>query len=128
MLKLYNVLFVVTIFIFINGCTSEFEEINTNDNDPTDSNPSTLLPSVIFEPINAHMLLQTWLTDQVMHYYVRRNDNQLDAYDFAAGQNYFNDIWQRNYAAIWNANDMITTAEEEGFSAYQAAGKIMKAY
>ena len=70
------------------GCTNEFEQINKNTNLPTDTNVGSLLPSVIFEPINPHMLLQTWLTDQVMQYVVRRNDNQLDAYDFATGQIY----------------------------------------
>lgn len=112
----------------ISACTKDFEEINTNTNAPTENNPATLLPSVIFEPINPHMTLQTWLTDQIMHYYVRRNDNQLDAYDFATGQSFFDNMWRTNYAAIWNANDMIAAAQEQGLDAYTAAGKIFKAY
>jgi hypothetical protein len=74
------------------------------------------------------MLLQTWLTDQIMQYYIRRNDNQMDAYDFATGSPFFDAVWRRSYSAIWNANDMIKGARERGLPAYEAAGRILRAY
>ena len=122
---LYSLILLVALTL---GCTGDFEKINKNTNAPTQTNVGSLLPSVIFEPINPHFLLQTWLTDQVMQYVVRRNDNQLDAYDFATGQIYFGGIWRANYAAVRNANDMIATAEGLKLPAYVAAGMIMKAY
>ncbi|TAH07025.1 MAG: SusD/RagB family nutrient-binding outer membrane lipoprotein, partial [Runella slithyformis] len=122
---LYSLILLVGLTL---GCTNDFETINKNTNAPTQTNVGSLLPSVIFEPINPHFLLQTWLTDQVMQYVVRRNDNQLDAYDFATGQIYFSGIWQANYAAVRNANDMIATAESLKLPAYVAAGMILKAY
>jgi hypothetical protein len=115
----------------LNGCTKDFESINKNNNAPTQMNAATLLPSAIFEPINPHMTMQMWLTDQIMHYYVRRNDNQLDVYNFAVGatdQARLNDFWRVHYAAISNINDMITVATEQKSDAYVAAGKILKAY
>jgi hypothetical protein len=69
-----------------------------------------------------------WLTDQIMQYYVRRNDNQLDNYDFATGSVFFNAIWRRNYSAISNANDMIAGAQQRGLGAYEAAGKTLRAF
>jgi hypothetical protein len=110
------------------GCTNDFEKINRNTNAPTATNVGSLLPSVIFEPINPHMLLQAWLTDQVMQYVVRRNDNQLDAYDFATGQTFFGSVWRANYAAIRNANDMMEAAQALELPAYVAAGLIFNAY
>ncbi len=110
------------------GCTNDFEKINRNTNAPTATNVGSLLPSVIFEPINPHMLLQAWLTDQVMQYVVRRNDNQLDAYDFATGQAYFGPVWRANYAAIRNANDMMEAAGVLELPAYVAAGLVFNAY
>jgi len=110
------------------SCTDGFEKINKNTNLPTETNVSSLLTSVIFEPINPHMTLQTWVTDQVMQYVVRRNDNQLDAYDFATGHPFFEGVWKANYAAIRNANDMIQTAETLKLNAYVAAGLILNAY
>lgn len=118
----------LAIILSIASCTKDFEKINTNTNAPTKNNPASLLPSVIFEPINDHVILQTWLSDQIMHYYVRRNDNQIDAYDFAAGAGFFDAIWRRNYSAIWNASDMISAANEKGLTAYEAAGKTLRAY
>ncbi|GAB2557374.1 SusD/RagB family nutrient-binding outer membrane lipoprotein [Spirosoma areae] len=123
--SLYSLFLLVGLTV---GCTNNFEEINKNTNAPTETNVGSLLPSVIFEPINPHMLLQTWLTDQVMQYVVRRNDNQLDAYDFSTGQPYFGGVWRANYAAIRNANDMMATAETLKLPAYVAAGLIMNAY
>ncbi len=121
-------IYLVGILFLFSTCTQNFEELNTNRNAPTENNPATLLPSVIFEPINSHMELQTWLTDQIMHYYVRRNDNQIDAYDFATGQLRFDQLWRQNYLAIWNINDMIAAAQEQELPAYEAAGRIFKAY
>lgn len=125
LIKIFSCLLMITL---LSACTKDFEEINTNRNAPTENNPATLLPSIIFEPINPHMTLQTWLSDQVMQYYVRRNDNQIDAYDFATGSAYFDGIWRANYAAISNINDMNTAAVEQGLPAYEAAGKIFRAY
>lgn len=124
-IKIYSFLLVL---LFLGSCTKDFEEINTNPNAPTENNSATLLPSVIFEPINPHLTLQTWLTDQIMQFYMRRNDNQLDTYDFATGSPYFDGIWAANFAAISNINDMISGAEAEGLDAYVAAGKIFRAY
>lgn len=127
-MKKINIIIASLALLIATACTNDFEEINTNNNVPTENNPATLLPSIIFEPINPHMTLQTWFSDQIMHYYVRRNDNQIDGYDFVTGKDFYEDVWRTNYAAIWNANDMISAAEEEGLNAYVAAGKIMKAY
>ncbi len=123
--KLYIPLLVLTLLV---SCTDDFEKINKNNNAPTQKSVGSLLPSVIFEPINSHMLLQTWLTDQIMQYVVRRNDNQLDAYDFSTGQDYFAGIWRTNYAAIRNSNDMIAVAESQKLNAYVAAGLILNSY
>lgn len=123
-----KILSVFIVMLVIASCTKNFEELNTNRNAPTENNPATLLPSVIFEPINDHINLQTWLTDQIMQYYVRRNDNQLDAYDFATGSGFFNAVWLKNYSAISNANDMIAAAKISGLGAYEAAAKTMRAY
>ncbi len=124
-LKIYVALMVVFV---LSSCTKDFEQINTNTNAPTENNPATLLPSVIFEPMNPQMTLQTWLSDQIMHYYVRRNDNQIDGYDFANGQAFYDSYWRTTYAALSNINDMVSAADEEGLDAYVAAGKIFKAY
>lgn len=127
-MKLIKIFSCLLLIGLLGACTEDFEEINTNRNAPTENNPATLLPSIIFEPINPHMTLQTWLTDQIMQYYVRRNDNQLDAYDFATGSIYFDAIWRANYAAISNINDMDDAAVKQGLGAYEAAGKIFRAY
>lgn len=124
----FKILVALLVVLSFSSCTKNFEEINTNKNAPTSNNPATLLPSIIFEPLNDNMLLKTWLTDQIMQYYVRRNDNQMDAYDLASGSAFFDAVWRRNYTAVWNANDMIAAAKERGLTAYEAAGRTLRAY
>lgn len=114
--------------LVLGSCTKDFEEIDAIEDTPTELEIDKLLPAVIFEPMNSHGTMDTWLTDQIMHYYVRRNDNQLDVYDFPFLPWVFNDVWASNYAAIRNINDMIELAETENQDAYVAAGKILKAY
>ncbi len=112
----------------LSACTKDFEEINTNTNAPTENNPATLLPSVIFEPIGPLLSYETWFPDQIMHYYMHRNDNQVDVYQFQAFQWAYDDVWRVSYSSIWNANDMMAAAQEQGLDAYVGAGKVMKAY
>lgn len=119
----------VVLAVFMVSCTSDFEEINTDKDKPTTATSGTLLPSVIFEPLNAHMDVQLFLTNHIMQYWVWRGDNhQLDEYAFAAGSQRFENLWNRIYRALKDSNQSIAYAEENGLDAYVAAGKIMNAF
>ncbi|MEM6765209.1 MAG: SusD/RagB family nutrient-binding outer membrane lipoprotein [Bacteroidota bacterium] len=124
-LHIYTFLLIAAL---MGACTEEFEEINTNTNAPTENNPATLLPSVIFEPLRPLQGFETWFPDQIMHYYMHRNDNQVDVYQFTAFQSFYDEVWRVSYSTIWNANDMMAAAQEQGLDAYVGAGKIIKAF
>lgn len=123
--KLYIMLFVVLV---MSACTKDFEEINIDPNAPTEAHSGTLLPSAIFGPANPHLNVQMYLTNQIMQYKVYRNQNDLDAYDFASGGNTFNAFWTSAYKAIRDNNESIVYAQANGLNAYEGAAKILNAF
>jgi len=123
--KLY-ITFVVV--LLMGACTDDFEEINIDPNSPSEATSGNLLPSIIFGPANPHLNVQLNLTNQIMQYKVYRNENRLDAYDFAAGSGEFSAFWTATYKAINDNNLSIAYAETNGLDAYIGAGKILNAF
>lgn len=114
--------------LFMSACTDDFEQININPNSPSEATSGNLLPSIIFGPANPHLNVQLYLTNQIMQYKVYRNQNKLDAYDFAAGSGDFSAFWSATYKAINDNNLSIAYAEANGLDAYIGAGKILNAF
>lgn len=127
---LYSKSFLVGLMtLFFIGCTDNFEEININPNAPTVANPGGLLTNIIFEPINPHLGIQVELTNQIMHYVVWRNGNNLDRYDFAAGDGTFTSVWNSHYKSLRNYNDLISEVNgNAALQSYEAVAKIMRAF
>ena len=123
--KLY-ITFVVV--LLMGACTDDFEEINIDPNSPSEATSGNLLPSIIFGPANPHLNVQLNLTNQIMQYKVYRNENRLDAYDFAAGSNDFSAFWAATYKAMNDNNLSIAYAEANGLDAYIGAGKTLNAF
>lgn len=116
-----------SVFIF-SACTSGFEEMNVDQNLPTEANSGTLLPSAIFGALNSHLEVQLHLTNQIMQYKVYRNSNKLDAYDFASGAGLFGQFWADAYKVMRDGKESIAYAEENGLNAYVGAGKTINAF
>ncbi|MGB0880567.1 MAG: SusD/RagB family nutrient-binding outer membrane lipoprotein, partial [Polaribacter sp.] len=128
MKNIYKIKVLIVSILLITACTGDFEEINIDENLPTEANSGTLLPSIIFDATNSHLNVQLYLTNQIMQYKVYRNENKLDAYDFASGANLFGTFWGAAYKTIKDSNEAITYAEENGLNAYVGAGKIISAF
>ena len=120
-------LIILSSFLF-GSCTESFEEINIDKNSPTEANSGTLLPSAIFGPLNPHLDVQMDLTNQIMQYKVYRNNNNLDAYDFATGERLFGKFWAAAYKAMKDSNESIAYGQANGLNAYVGAGKTLNAF
>lgn len=125
---MHNIKLILLSLIVLTACTENFEEINVDENSPTEADSGTLLPSSIFEPLNPHLNVQLKLTDQIMQYTVYRNQNELDAYDFASGSEIFSSFWNAAYKGIRDSNESIAYGEANGLDAYVGAGKILNAF
>ena len=125
---IYKLKVLILSVLLITACTNDFEEINIDKNLPTEANSGTLLPSIIFDATNSHLNVQLYLTNQIMQYKVYRNENKLDAYDFASGANLFGEFWGAAYKTIKDSNEAIAYAEANGLNAYVGAAKTLKAF
>ena len=143
-MKLLNYKFkVVVVFLIMvlsfNGCTDDFEEINTNPNDPEVVDPSVLLPNVLRESVkrvHGHTTrLQRLGLDGGMLWvqYFARNQytNEGDTYFTVA--DLMNANWKGFFnESLINAQQIIDIASEEGGANenqnYVAVGMIIKAW
>lgn len=127
-MKIKNTILLIVALISLD-CTGDFEELNKDSLAPTEASIGNLFTGMIFEPINSHLNLQTNLTNQVMQYMMWRNDNQLDRYEFSAGNGVFTDFWQKHYKALRDYNDLVTAVGDNTVNnSYLQAGKILRAY
>lgn len=114
------------LIIGLIGCTSDFEEINTDTDSPSETPPSAILKSVIFEPINPSINMQFKLAGQVMQYLVYTNESSFDRYQFSSGSGVTDAYWDATYKSIRDARTLEAIAD--GDNGYLAAVKILTAY
>ena len=84
-----SLLFVLLLSLMVS-CTDQFEEINTNKNQPTLAQPKTLLPNVIFNLANANVSNAFDFGDIVSQYGGNYEYNQLDLYDWGTDNRFWN--------------------------------------
>ncbi|MFN4763758.1 SusD/RagB family nutrient-binding outer membrane lipoprotein [Gillisia sp. Q332] len=128
MKNIYKIKLIILSLLFFTSCTDGFEDMNVDSNLPTEANSGTLLPSSIFGPLNPHLNVQMKLTDQIMQYKVYRNENELDAYDFASGIDLFSKFWSAAYKGMRDSNESIAYGQANGLNAYVGAGKTLNAF
>lgn len=126
----------------IISCTDGFEEINTNKNQPTASQPKQLLPNVIFNLANSNVTNSYDFGDVLAQYAGFYEYNQLDVYNWGADNRFWglykwlNDIYDikkqavalndKNYEAIALVLETYTMSlitDTYGYAPYMEAAK-----
>jgi hypothetical protein len=126
--NIYKIKVLISSVILLSACTTGFEDMNIDKNSPTEATSGSLLPSSIFGAADSHLNVQLYLTNQIMQYKVYRNENELDAYDFASGASLLGRFWANAYKVIRDSKESISYAEENGLNAYVGAGKTINAF
>ncbi|WP_369752527.1 SusD/RagB family nutrient-binding outer membrane lipoprotein [Flavobacterium sp. WC2409] len=135
------ILFILLLSVSIS-CTDGFEEINTNKNQPTVSQPKQLLPNVIFNLANNNVSNSFNFGDIVAQYGGNYEYNELDIYNWGADNRFWgmykwlNDIYDikkqaillnnKNYEAISLVLETYTMSlitDSYGYAPYSEASK-----
>lgn len=101
-----KIIFFVLLLTISTSCTDSFEEINTNNNQPTSSQPKQMLPNVIFNLANSNVTNSYDFGDILAQYGGFYEYNQLDVYDWGADNRFWglykwlNDIYDIKKQAI----------------------------
>lgn len=115
-------IFVLLLCVSIS-CTDNFEEINTNKNQPTLAQPKTLLPNIIFNLANENVSNAFDFGDIVAQYGGNYEYNQLDVYNWGADGRFWD-----NYKWLNDINDIKKQAVASNNKNYEAISLILESY
>jgi hypothetical protein len=106
------------------GCTGDFEDINTNPNNPLTTTPNVLLPG-LERDIMGSVLGEAWGIGNIVIQQTAKNQfvNE-DRYLWGE----LNGIWNAVYDNMRDVNGVIVQAEETNQPSYKAIGLILKSW
>lgn len=112
----------LTILVF--ACTGDFEEINTNPNNPVSTQPNLILPGVQRDMINT-IVGETWsIGNTVMQHTAKNQFVNEDRYLWGET----NAIWDAVYDNMRDVNNMITLSEEDNLPNYKGVALVLRAW
>jgi len=122
-----KVLLAVLAFIMMQACTDNFDEINTNPNQPTvdKANPDLILPKVISEVGDEMTSDIAWGFGNVVSQSVATNNfTSVDIYAWGT----YSGTWNLMYRNARDAQNLIIIAEERGNNNLKAVALTLKSF
>ncbi|MFV1449236.1 SusD/RagB family nutrient-binding outer membrane lipoprotein [Maribacter sp. HS] len=118
----------ILILLLVIGCTKDFEEINTNTNDPVTVQPSLLLRQVIYD-YGEQMSYEGFTAGNLLGQYSTALDfNLFDRHDLKSPQLGGNP-WPIFYQNLRDNEIILKLSQENAsYSVYEGPARIMKAY
>lgn len=114
----------ISVFLFLNSCTKDFETLNTNPNVPTDVPPDLLLPGVIANPVNT-LVYESWEIGNIVIQHTAKNQ-------FVNEDRYLwgerNSIWNTFYSSMRDVQNMLLKSEQQQKKNYQAIALIWRSW
>lgn len=115
------------IYLFLallaSACSANFEEINTNYNQPLNVSGDLLLPTVIFNLSDLTVNQNFGLGDIVSQYYAHYEFNEIDIYRWNSDGSY----WVL-YDLLQDIRDIKQYGMENNLAGYEAVGLILESY
>ena len=118
----------VFVFVFLASCTQDFEEINTNPNQPVAVQPSLLLRQVIYD-YGEQMSYEGFTAGDLLGQYRTALDfNLFDRHDLKSPQLGGNP-WPILYTNLRDNEEILRlSVENPTFAVYEGPSRILKAY
>ena len=118
----------ILILLLVIGCTKDFEEINTNTNDPVTVQPSLLLRQVIYD-YGEQMSYEGFTAGNLLGQYSTALDfNLFDRHDLKSPQLGGNP-WPIFYQNLRDNEIILKLSQENAaYAVYEGPARIMKAY
>lgn len=122
--KIFKIGISLFVIMSVTSCGSEFLDINTDPNNPSEATPALMLPAIqtayVAATLNSVNRAGASLVDQL-------HSPTYGRWDIRESQ--FNSSWNGFYAeSLQDLEIMITETEEAGLLAYSGSAKLQKAY
>lgn len=124
MKKIFSIFSLVLILTCVNSCTKDFEQINTNNNNPTQVTPDLLLTGVIKNMMDRQVNEAWGIGNIVVQYHSKIQFVNEDRYQW----NERNDIWDAVYSNYRNLQNMLAQVSEDETNPYYGVGLILKSW
>lgn len=119
-----NYLWALLTIVFAAACTEDFEEINTNRNSPTTTQPNLILPGVQRDIMNS-LVDETWsIGNTVIQHTAKNQFVNEDRYLWGER----NTIWNAVYDNMRDVNNILLLAEEDNLPNYKGVALILKSW
>ena len=112
----------LALFAIATSCTNDFEEVNSNPNQPEVINPELLLPNIIRTPSNEIVSLGFSPGNIVAQYSAEIRNPSTDRYQWGS----FSGLWNTMYSTLRNVNNLIEIADERQLPEYKGVALVMK--
>lgn len=123
-MKLFNIFFLIIILSSFGACKKDFEETNTDRNNPTSVSPDLLLSGVIKNMMDRQVNEAWGIGNIVVQYHAKIQFVNEDRYNW----NEKNDIWSTVYSNYRNLQNMFIAAGEDQTSPYYGIGLVLKSW
>lgn len=110
--------------LFIASSCDEFEEMNTNPNEPTFVSPDVLLPSAIRQSMNTMVTESFLLGNNAAQLTSKTLRTEVDAYNWNA----FPTVWEGMYESLTDVMLVQTIAIDRGNESLEGVAVVMKSW
>jgi len=124
-MKLYKSLLIIAILALTQACTDEFEEINSNPNQPETVGGNLLLPTIIIDPAQNFLGGVAWEEgNTAMQISAVNNFTTFDQ----MGWGDLGGTWNTMYRGLRDTQNLIEIAQENDQPAYRGVALVMRAW
>lgn len=123
-MKLFKLIIPVLAIIMVSGCTKDFADTNTNENNPTSVTPNLLLSGVIKSMMDRQINEAWGIGNVVVQHHAKIQFVNEDRYGWGEK----NDIWYSVYGNYRNVQNIFTIINNDETSAYYGVGLILKSW
>jgi hypothetical protein len=124
MKKINTKILFASALLVAGACTSDFEKINTNPNNPTNVSPQLLLPQAIRDVVNS-LMDETWGIGNIVVQHTAKNQ-------FVNEDRYLwgekNTIWNAVYDNLRDVNNILIISKRDKLQNNEAVGLILKSW
>lgn len=125
-MKNIKFIIIVSILFVINGCTNDFEEINTNPNQPESVSSDLILSTVISNTVNRNALIGWNNGNIVSQLTAKINFTGFDRYDWGSETG----IWNNYYGNLPEITKILEISRDENTknTSYEGIALILKSW
>ncbi|MEO1449744.1 MAG: SusD/RagB family nutrient-binding outer membrane lipoprotein, partial [Bacteroidota bacterium] len=120
---MYKYILILLVCLLPVACTQDFEEINTNQNEPETVSAALLLPTVIFDYADLAVNQNFSFGDIVGQFAANYEFNSVDIYDWTSDDRFWG-----IYGILQDVKDIERYGQETNDKNYEAIGIILRSY